>query len=131
MYSKEVLDHFSNPRNMGKIDKADGIGQVGNPTCGDMMTIYIKVAKSNGMEVIEDIKFETLGCAAAIATSSMVTEMARGKSLDEASQISYKNVLKQLGDLPAIKIHCSDLAVRGLGGAIEDYKKRKMQSQNQ
>jgi len=131
VYSKEVLDHFSNPRNMGKIENADGIGQVGNPNCGDMMTIYIKVMKgSDQSELIEDIKFETLGCAAAIATSSMVTEMAKGKTLEEAEKISYKDILEKLGNLPAVKIHCSDLAVRGLREAIGDYKKRKMQSQD-
>ncbi len=126
IYSKEVLDHFSNPRNMGKIENADGIGRVGNPNCGDMMTIYIKIVRGDDQsELIEDIKFETLGCAAAIATSSMITEVAKGKTLEEAEKISYKDILEKLGSLPAVKIHCSDLAVRGLRKAIGDYKKKK------
>jgi len=129
LYSPEVMKHFSNPHNMGSIDNASGIGQVGNPNCGDMMTIYIKVKKvgegDREQEIIEDIKFETLGCVAAIATSSMVTDLAIGKTISEASNISYKDVLDKLGQLPPIKIHCSDLAVEGLKAAIEDYQNKK------
>ena len=108
---------------MGKLKDPDGVGEVGNPVCGDMMNIYIKVAKNKkGQEIIKDIKFETLGCVAAIATSSMVTEMAKGKMLDEALAIKYSDVAKALGSLPPVKTHCADLAVKGLRAAIEDYK---------
>jgi len=125
MYSKEVIQHFTSPHNMGKIENADGIGEVGNPNCGDLMILYIKVKKEGENEIIEDIKFETLGCAAAIATSSMITEMAMGKTLDEAKNISYQNLSDKLGQLPAVKVHCADLAVRALRKAIEDYYKKK------
>ena len=121
MYSDKVMDHFRNPRNVGEIPDADGIGEVGNPTCGDIMKIYIKVTG----EVIEDIKFKTFGCGAAIATSSMVTEMAKGKNVDEAITLSNKNVAEALDGLPPIKMHCSNLAADALHAAIEDYKKRK------
>lgn len=121
MYSEKVIQHFTHPQNMGKMENPDGVGEVGNPNCGDMMTIYIKVEDNR----ISDIKFETLGCVAAIATSSMVTEMAKGKTLDEAMKISYQAVTDELGELPPIKVHCADLAVRALRKAIEDYKKNK------
>lgn len=121
MYSEKVMDHFRNPRNVGEIPDADGIGEVGNPTCGDIMKIYIKVSN----EVIEDIKFKTFGCGAAIATSSMVTEMAKGRSVDDAVTLSNKNVAEALDGLPPIKMHCSNLAADALHAAIEDYKKRK------
>jgi len=123
MYSKKVLDHFTNPRNCGKIQKADGVGKVGNPICGDIMTIYIKVNKKK--DTIEDIKFETLGCAAAIATSSMITDLAKGKTLDEALKITRDNVAKNLNGLPPIKMHCSNLAAEALHRAIEDYRELK------
>ncbi|MFO7151747.1 MAG: Fe-S cluster assembly scaffold protein NifU [Bacillota bacterium] len=121
MYSEKVMDHFTNPRNVGEIPDADGIGEVGNPVCGDIMKIFIKV-KDN---VIEDIKFKTFGCGAAIATSSMVTEMVKGKTLDEALKVTNKAVAEALGGLPPVKMHCSNLAADALHAAIEDYKKKK------
>jgi nitrogen fixation NifU-like protein len=121
MYTDKVMDHFKNPRNMGEIPDADGVGTVGNPVCGDLMTIYIKV-KDN---CLEDIKFKTFGCGAAIATSSMITELAKGKTLEEALKISRGDVADNLGGLPPIKMHCSNLAADGLHAAIQDYLKKK------
>jgi len=121
MYSDKVLEHFKNPRNVGEIPDADGIGKVGNPVCGDVMFIYIKVKD----DIITDIKFKTLGCGAAIATSSMITEMARGKTLEEARKISRGDVADALDGLPPQKMHCSNLAADGLKAAIEDYEKKK------
>lgn len=120
MYTEKVMDHFQNPRNMGEVEEADGVGEVGNPQCGDVMRITIKVDDDR----IEDVKFKTLGCGAAIATSSMVTEMAKGKTLDEAEAISKKAVADALGGLPPQKMHCSNLASDGLKKAIEDYRSR-------
>ena len=120
-YSKEVMDHFTAPRNVGEIKNADGMGEIGNPTCGDMMTFYIKV-KDN---ILEDIKFKTFGCGAAIAVSSMVSDMAKGKTLDEAMKITNKDVAKELGGLPKNKLHCSNLGADALHAAIEDYKKKQ------
>ena len=120
MYSELVMEHFSNPRNVGVIEDADGVGEVGNPTCGDLMKITIKVKD----EVITDIKFQTLGCGAAIATSSMVTEMAMGKTIEDAEKISKQGVADALGGLPAQKLHCSVLAADGLREAIEDYRSK-------
>ncbi len=117
MYSPKVMDHFRNPRNVGVIEDADGIGEVGNPVCGDMMTFYIKV-KDN---IIEDIKFQTFGCGAAIAVSSMVSELAKGKTLEEASQITNKMVAEALEGLPKQKLHCSNLGADALQKAIQDY----------
>ncbi len=119
-YSEKVMDHFMHPRNVGRMEDADGVGRVGNPVCGDIMAIYIKV-KDN---VITDIKFETFGCGAAIATSSMVTELVKGKTIEEALEISNKTVVEALGGLPPIKMHCSLLAEEGLKAAIEDYHKK-------
>ena len=121
MYSEKVMDHFRNPRNMGEIADADGVGTVGNPVCGDLMTIYIKVKDDR----IEDVKFKTFGCGAAIATSSMITELAKGKMLEEAMKITRANVAENLGGLPPIKMHCSNLAADGLHEAIKDYLKKK------
>lgn len=121
MYSAKVLDHFRNPRNMGEMKDADGIGKVGNPECGDIMYIYIKVKDDR----LEDIRFQTLGCGAAIATSSMITEMAKGKTLDESLKITKKDVADALDGLPPIKMHCSNLAADGLRKAIEDYRKKQ------
>ena len=121
MYTEKVMDHFRNPRNMGEIPDADGIGTVGNPVCGDMMTIYIKVKDNH----IEDVKFKTFGCGAAVATSSMVTEIAKGKTLDEAMKITRASVADSLGGLPPIKMHCSNLAADALHAAIEDYRKKQ------
>lgn len=110
-----------NPKNMGEIKDADGIGKVGNPRCGDLMWIYIKVKN----DVITDIKFKTFGCGAAIATSSMITEMAKGKTIDEALKITKQDIAKELGGLPTIKMHCSNLAADGLRAAIADYRARQ------
>ena len=121
MYNEKVMDHFSNPRNVGEIPDANGVGTVGNPVCGDIMKIFIKV-KDN---IIEDIKFKTFGCGAAIATSSMVTEMVKGKSLDEALKVNNKQVAEALGGLPPVKMHCSNLAADALHEAINDYKKSR------
>ena len=119
-YSKKVMDHFLNPRNVGEIKDADGIGEVGNPVCGDIMRMYIKV-KDN---IITDIKFLTYGCGAAVATSSMVTEMVKGKTIEEALEITNKQVAEALDGLPPIKMHCSILAEEGIKAAIDDYKKK-------
>ena len=121
MYSKTVMDHFRNPRNVGVIEDADGIGEVGNPLCGDMMTIYLKI--SDGC--INDIKFQTFGCGSAIAVSSMLTELALGKSIDEARTITNKDVAKALDGLPKNKLHCSNLGADALQMAIKDYEDRK------
>lgn len=118
MYSKKVIEHFTKPHNQGKIENPDGVGTVGNPVCGDIMKIYIQVEK----EKIKDIKFETLGCGAAIATSSMVTDLAKGKTLEEAQKITRNDVAKELEGLPAVKMHCSNLAADALQKAIENYK---------
>ena len=125
MYSKKVLEHFTRPHNQGKIKNPDGVGMVGNPVCGDLMKIYIKVGKNRKREVIEDIKFETLGCAAAIATSSMVTDLAKNKTLDDAMKISRNDVADALEALPPAKMHCSNLAADALHEAIENYRKKK------
>jgi nitrogen fixation protein NifU and related proteins len=121
-YSDTVMDHFSNPRNVGEIEEADGVGEVGNPVCGDMMTFYIKV---DDEDHIEDVKFKTFGCGAAIAVSSMVSEMAKGKTVDEALKISRDDVAKELGGLPKQKMHCSNLGADALHLAIEDYLSKK------
>ena len=120
MYTNKVMEHFKNPRNMGEIPGADGIGTVGNPTCGDLMTMYIKVKDNR----IEDIKFKTYGCGAAIATSSMTTELAKGKTLEEAMTITRASVADSLGGLPKVKMHCSNLAADALHAAIEDYRQK-------
>ena len=121
MYSEKVIQHFMNPRNVGEIPDADGIGEVGNPVCGDMMTVYIKVDDGH----ITDIKFKTFGCAAAIAVSSMVTEMAKGKTLEEAKEITNRMVAEELDGLPPQKLHCSNLGADALHKAIEDYERRQ------
>lgn len=118
-YNKRVLEHFQNPQNMGNMDSPDGIGTVGNPQCGDVLKVMIRVRKN----MIEDIKFQTFGCAAAIASSSMMTVLTKGKSLGEAKKITNKDVAKALGQLPPIKIHCSNLAADALKKAIEDWEK--------
>jgi len=121
MYSEKVMEHFRNPRNMGEIPDADGVGTVGNPVCGDMMTIYIKVKDNK----LADVKFKTFGCGAAVATSSMITELAKGKTLEEALKITRADVAESLGGLPPVKMHCSNLAADGLHEAIQDYLKKK------
>ena len=122
-YSEKVLDHFRNPRNMGEIDNPDGFGKVGNPVCGDLMFMYIKVGKNEqNEEIIDDIKFKTFGCGSAVATSSMITEMAKGKTLDEAYKITRQDVADELEGLPPIKMHCSNLAADALQAAIRNYR---------
>ncbi len=121
MYSKKVMDHFRNPRNVGVIEDADGVGEVGNPLCGDMMTIYLKIKDTH----IDDIKFQTFGCGSAIAVSSMITELAKGKSLDEAKMLTNKDVAEALEGLPKNKLHCSNLGADALQAAIRDFEDRK------
>ncbi|TET84051.1 MAG: iron-sulfur cluster assembly scaffold protein [Candidatus Nealsonbacteria bacterium] len=125
-YTKKVMEYFKNPRNFGRIKNPDGVGKVGNPICGDIMWLYIKVRKDKkGREIIKDIKFETFGCVAAIATSSVITDLARGKTLKEAIKIDRRKIVKSLGGLPPIKIHCSVLAAGALSEAIYDYLSKK------
>jgi FeS cluster assembly scaffold protein NifU len=122
-YSDKVLDHFRNPRNVGEIEDADGVGKVGNPVCGDLMWIYIKVGKNDkDQEIIDDIKFKTFGCGSAISTSSMITEMVKGMPLDEAYKVSRQDVADELEGLPPIKMHCSNLAADALKAAIDNYR---------
>ena len=121
MYSEKVMDHFQNPRNVGEIEGASGVGTEGNPTCGDLMTIYITVEDN----IITDIKFKTFGCGAAIATSSMITEMAVGKTIEEALKITRNDVADELEGLPPVKMHCSNLAADALKAAIADYKMKE------
>lgn len=121
-YSDKVLDHFSNPRNVGEIEDANGIGQVGNAKCGDIMKMFLKVSEDG---IIEDVSFKTFGCGAAIATSSMATEMVKGKTIEEALKISNKAVMEALGGLPPVKVHCSVLAEEALRAAIADYYKNQ------
>lgn len=126
MYSKEIMKHFKNPHNLGEIKDPDGVGKVGNPLCGDVLWIYIKVKKNKrGEEIIKDIKVKTFGCIAAIATSSMITDLAKGKTLEEAMKITRDDVANALKGLPPIKMHCSNLAADALHKAIQDYWKRK------
>ena len=119
-YNEKVKDHFFNPRNVGEIKDADGVGTVGNPSCGDIMTIYIKVKDNR----IEDIKFKTFGCAAAIASTSIATEIVKGKTLEEAEKLTRDDVAKELGGLPEVKMHCSNLAADALRKAIDDYRNK-------
>ncbi len=119
-YSEKVLEHYQNPRNLGEIENADGVGMVGNPVCGDMMKITIKVRDDR----IEDVKFKTFGCGAAIATTSMVTELVKGKMLEEALRVTNQDVVEALDGLPPVKVHCSLLAEEAIKAAIEDYRDR-------
>jgi nitrogen fixation NifU-like protein len=125
MYSEKVMEHFMNPRNVGVIEDPDGVGKEGNPVCGDLMEIFIKVKDDR----IEDIKFRTFGCGAAIATSSMATEMVKGKSIEEAMELTNKAVAEALDGLPPIKMHCSNLAADAIHAAIEDYLEKKKAKQ--
>lgn len=125
MYNEKVIEHFSNPRNVGELPDADGIGETGSFKCGDTMKLYIKVEDGR----ITDVKFQTYGCGAAIASSSMLTEMVKGKTLDEALQISNQDVADELGGLPPLKLHCSNLAADALHNAIKDYRHRHEASQ--
>ena len=120
-YTEKVMDHFSNPRNVGEIADANGVGEVGNAKCGDIMKIYLKVEDN----IIKDVKFKTFGCGAAIATSSMVTELVMGKSLDEALEITNQAVAEALGGLPPVKMHCSNLAADAMHEAIKDYMSKQ------
>ena len=126
MYSEKVLKEFRKPHNIGEIKNPDGIGKVGNPQCGDIMHVYIKVAKDKeGKEIIKDIKVRTFGCVAAIATSSKLTEMVKGMELDEALKLNKAKIAEELGGLPPSKMHCSILSMDGLRKAIEDYRNKK------
>jgi len=125
-YSEKVMEHFINPRNVGEIKDADGIGEVGNPVCGDMMTFYIKVEN----DVIVDVKFKTFGCGAAIAVSSIVSEMAKGKTIEEALKITREQVAEELGGLPPNKMHCSNLGTDALHKAIQDYLEKKKKKED-
>ena len=124
LYSEKVMDHFMNPRNVGEIENPDGVGEEGNPVCGDMMTFYIKVKDNR----LEDVKFKTFGCGAAIAVSSMVSEMAKGKTIDEARKITPELVAKELEGLPKNKFHCSNLGAQALNKAIDDYMAKHFKS---
>lgn len=123
-YSEKVKQHFLHPKNVGEIKNPDGVGEVGNLACGDIMRLSIKVKKKNNNEIIKDIKFKTMGCAAAISTSSMITEMAKGKTFEEAEKITRNDVAQELEGLPPIKMHCSNLAADALKKAIQDYRKK-------
>lgn len=125
LYSKKVMEHIRHPQNMGEIKNPDGVATVGNPVCGDIMRLFLKIEKKKGKDYIKDIKFQTLGCGAAIATSSMITTMVKGKPLSEAKKITKKAVADALGGLPPVKMHCSVLAADALRKAIEDYKKKQ------
>lgn len=122
MYSEKVMDHFTNPRNVGELENPDGVGEVGNAKCGDIMRIYLDIKG----DIIKDVKFKTFGCGAAVATSSMVTEMVKGKTIDEAMVISNAAVAEALGGLPAAKMHCSNLAADALHKAIENYREKQL-----
>lgn len=122
-YTEKVMDHFQHPRNMGQIENASGVGEVGNTTCGDIMRIYLSVEN----DVITDIKFQTYGCGAAVATTSQLTEMVKGKTLEEALKITNADVAKELGGLPPVKLHCSNLAADALKAAIENYQQNLKQ----
>jgi nitrogen fixation NifU-like protein len=124
-YSKKVIKHFLHPQNWGKLKNPDGVGDTENLRCGDIMKIYIKVGKKKGKEYLQEVKFETMGCAAAIATSDMICNLAKGKTLKEASKISFRDIEKELQPLPPQKLHCCLLAERGLKEAIKDYLKKK------
>ncbi len=121
MYNEKVMDHFTNPRNVGELENPDAVGETGNFKCGDTMTIYLKIKEN----VIEDIRFQTYGCGAAIASSSALTELVKGKTIDEALEVSNKDVADHLGGLPPLKLHCSNLAADALHNAIENYRKEQ------
>ncbi|MGI6120597.1 MAG: Fe-S cluster assembly scaffold protein NifU [Desulfosporosinus sp.] len=125
MYSEKVMDHFTNPRNVGELENPDGIGEVGNAKCGDIMRIYLDIEG----DIIKDIKFKTFGCGAAVATSSMITEMVKGKTIEEALAISNVAVAEALGGLPPVKMHCSNLAADALHKAIENYREKQQKKE--
>jgi nitrogen fixation protein NifU and related proteins len=130
LYSKKVMEHFAHPHNMGTIKNASGRGRVGNPVCGDLMELYIKVAKKDNKEIIQDATFQTFGCGAAIATSSILTDLIIGKTINEAKKVSNKVIIESLDGLPQVKHHCSVLAEEALEKAIEDYKITKIAYKN-
>jgi nitrogen fixation NifU-like protein len=123
MYSKQVIQHFLHPKHFGKIKNADAVGKAGNPRCGDIMELYLKIDKKN--QKIKDVKFHTLGCAAAIATSDMICDLIKGKTIKQALQVKFEDIVKELGNLPPVKIHCSVLATQALRLAIDDYSKKQ------
>ncbi|RLG12454.1 iron-sulfur cluster assembly scaffold protein [Candidatus Pacearchaeota archaeon] len=124
-YSKKVMQHFLHPKNIGKIKNPDGVGEIGNPVCGDIINVYIKVGKNKqGEKILKDVKFKTFGCAAAIASSSIITDLAKEKTLKEAKKITMKNISKSLKGLPPLKMHCSSMAEKALKKAIEEYEKK-------
>jgi len=123
LYSEKVMDHFLHPRNMGELPEASGVATVGNKICGDVMKMFLKIGKKEGQEIIEDVKFQTLGCGAAIATSSMATEMIKGKPLSEALELTNQAIAEALDGLPPVKMHCSTLAAEAVKKAIKDYQK--------
>lgn len=125
LYSKKVMEHFKNPKNMGVIKDADGVATVGNPVCGDVMKFYIKVGVKSNVEYLKDVKFQTLGCGAAIATSSMITTLVRGQPLEKAEKVTKQVIAEALGGLPPVKMHCSVLADEGLKKAIKNYRLKK------
>jgi len=124
MYSDKVMEHFKNPKNMGEMENPDITAKVGNPACGDLMQVYLKIGEKNNEKYIEDISFKTFGCAAAIATSSVTTELVKGKTLKEAEKLTRDDVAEELGGLPKVKMHCSNLAANGVHRAIYEYKKK-------
>lgn len=124
LYSKKVMEHFKNPKNMGEIKNADGVAMVGNPVCGDVMKFYIKVGKRENTEYLKDVKFQTLGCGAAIATSSMITMLVKGQPLEKAEKVTKQVIAEALGGLPPVKMHCSVLADEGLKKAIKNYRQK-------
>lgn len=126
MYNETVMEHFTNPRNVGEIEDADGVGEVGSPQCGDIMKIFLKVEDN----IIKDIKFKTFGCASAIASSSIMTEMVKGRTIEEALALTNKDVVDALGGLPPAKVHCSVLAEQAIRAAIEDYRKKSEGKRN-
>ncbi len=127
VYTEKLIEHFRNPRNTGEIEDADAKVTVGNPVCGDVMSFTMKVRKEGDKEIIEDIKFKTFGCAAAIASSDILAELAKGKTIEEAKKLSYESLVKELGGLPPVKVHCTKMAVEGLQKLIEEYEKKKKQ----
>jgi len=131
-YSEEVMDNFKNPRNLGEIENADAIGKIGNPACGDIIWVYIKVGKNEaGEEILEDVKFKTFGCTAAIASSSMLTQLAKGKTLEQAKEVDKMDIAESLKGLPPVKMHCSSMASKALKKAIEEYTENKIQNKLQ
>lgn len=129
-YSKEVVSHFLRPKHFGKLKNADGVGDTQNLRCGDLMKIYIKAGKKDGKEIIKEIKFETLGCGHALASSDMICDLAKGKTLEQALKIDFKDIAKNLGNMPPQKLHCCQLAQTALKGAIEDYRKKQADKDN-